>query len=82
MADKAIIAAFKQIELLKKRIERDTAEIYASTAIILHRKGWSLDEIADFFEEVGELWAITCDEKDNIVEKCKKETGLDIRNSM
>ena len=51
--NKALVNRYKA---MYKQINLITPEIYASMAIMLHRKGFSTEEIEDMFALSQEIW--------------------------
>lgn len=81
-ADNITINAFKTIEKLKKRIERDASEIYSALAIVLFARGWTQDEIEDILVEIGTVWTETFESEINVCDRCQELTGIDIRDTI
>lgn len=78
----AQIAMYKELSKLRKRIDRDATEFYASMCVVLHRKGFTDEQIEDIIVDVGSLWSDVYNNDINIVQVCLEETGLDIRQDI
>ena len=79
----AMIAARNRAENIKAASERDVPQIYAALAISL----WNLlgmpdeekaDAIEDIFAESQKIWQESWENGEDMVEKCKDLTGIDI----
>ena len=67
-------------KMLYKKIEQITPEVYAGIALALHRKcGWGYKRINDLFVESQTIWNECINSDINMMEMCKKETGIELR---
>ena len=67
-------------KLLYKKIDQITPEVYAGIALALHRKcGWGYKRINDLFVESQTIWNECINSDINMMEMCKKETGIELR---
>ena len=73
--NKALVNRYKA---MYKQINLITPEIYASMAIMLHRKGFSTEEIEDMFALSQEIWNECIDRDVNMIQRCLEETGVSV----
>ena len=78
----AQINMYKELAKLRKRVERDATEFYASMSLVLHRKGFSEDQITDLIVDVGTLWTDVYEKDIDVCKLCLEETGLDIQHDI
>ena len=78
----AQVHMYKELAKLRKRIDRDATEFYASMCVVLHRKGLSDEEIEDIVVSVGSLWSDVYENDLDIVKMCLDEAGIDIRQDV
>lgn len=69
----------EKYKFMYKKIELLTPEIYASMAIMLHRKGFSTEEIEEMFSLSQEIWNECVNQDINMIEKCFEETGVSLK---
>lgn len=75
--------AVYQMNLLQKKVEELTVEIYSAFCIGFYRSGWSTEDIQSAFNITGEIWEEHVRNGISglrMAEECKKETGIDIFN--
>lgn len=73
---------FKELTKLRKRIDRDATEFYASAVLALTRRGIPVEEVQDIIVDIGVLWFEAYDNDTNLAELCLNETGIDIRQDV
>lgn len=69
----------EKYKFMYQKIELLTPEIYASMAIMLHRKGFSTEEIEEMFSLSQEIWNECVNQDINMIEKCFEETGVSLK---
>lgn len=76
------INMFKEMAKMRKRIEQDATEFYASTVLALSRRGMSMEEVQNVIVDIGVLWFDAHENDINLAELCLDETGIDIRQDV
>lgn len=77
MANKDLV---KLLAKMERKCREITPEVYAGIALALHRKhGWGFKRISDLFAESQVIWNECIQSDENMIEKCEKEIGIELR---
>lgn len=82
--DTKMIAYMRELARLKKQIERDAEEFYSCLVLVMasDKYHWSIDQVEDLLCDVSMVWNESVQHDYNVVDWCKNETGLDIRDTI
>ena len=69
-----------QMKHYQKAVNNVVPEIYASIAIALHEEyGWGFQRINKVFCRSQHIWEDSIGDRENMLERCERLTGIDVR---
>lgn len=69
----------RQYKAEQKMVKHNIEVIYSAMCVVLHRQGYTEEQLIDTINQVQELWFEVANNPDtNMVKVCEEETGINI----